>query len=53
MNNFEFRTVFINDITEKCAKFYIFCDFCIFYLSYGYQSVSNRLRAPKNINDIF
>ena len=31
MNNFEFRTVFTNDITEKCAKSFIF--FLIFAFS--------------------
>ena len=42
MNNFEFRTVFTNDITEKCAKFYIFLWFlhCLLklWLSKCFQS---------------
>ena len=27
MNNFEFQTVFTNDVTEKCVKFYNFLRF--------------------------
>ena len=28
MNNFEFQTVFTNDVAEKCVKFYNSLGFC-------------------------
>ena len=34
MNNLEFQTVFTNDVTEKCVKFYNFLRFCKECLTY-------------------